>query len=224
MRTAILAILLGSAAMPSIAAPRSKTPDPWATCVWQRVPESASNWLNKFPLKKYQSYADGSAGAHLMMRIVAACYDVKSPKLSVYIANTPPLYLQKLLAASQFKTNALPDLEPTPTFYCTLHFEDDPEGKFPAGYDYGYGLDTRKAQIASARRGYGVNFGMSQASAALDRARAEEAGKVISIPSAPERVTAYYPAMKEGKAFVIAEGAGVRRCKFIASDGSLSDA
>jgi hypothetical protein len=224
VRNAILTIALAWATMPSMAAARTKSPDPRATCVWQRVPESASNWLSKFPLKKNQSHADGSAGTHLKMRIIAACYDVKSPKIPLYIANSSPVFLQNLLNASQFKTAALPDLEPTSAFYCTIFFEDDPEGKFPAGYDYGYGEDTQKSQIASARRGYGVNFGMTQASAALDRSRAEQAGRTVSIPNAPERVKAYHPAMKEGKSFVITEGAGIRTCKFISSDGTLTNA
>ena len=220
----VFAWLLAGLYFCSAGSASAKVVDPWAACIWHRAPESATNWLDKFPVKKNTGWGDGTPAKHLQMRIIAACFDVKSPKIPLYIGSTEAGLLQNILRSARPKVAFPADLEARDTFYCSVFFEDDADGKFPAGYDYGYGTDTSKAQIASSRSGYGMTFGREQAMALLRERKLDAAAVNSAISNSPDKVKNYHPALASGRPFIIAEGAGIRNCKFIQSDGTLTNA
>ncbi len=151
-----LALALTFTASPAVA---GKNDDAWAKCIWEQVPESASNWL-KMPAPK-QSYglADAPPEYVLQFRLQAACYDRMIPAGK----KSPPRFGAKAVRAAleaQRPSSPGTDKVDPKAYRCTRYFLNDTEMKNPAGFDWGFGTDTSKAQffamtfLYSAKGGY----------------------------------------------------------------------
>jgi hypothetical protein len=135
-----------------------KTDDAWAACVWEKVPASASNWL-KMPVPK-RSYGLGEVPPEyvLQFRLQAACYEQMTPAGK----ERPPSFNAKAVRKSleKLRLAAVTEdkLDPK-AFRCTRYFLNDTDQKSPAGFDWGFGTDTSKAQFFSIQYFFGAQGG-----------------------------------------------------------------
>lgn len=156
-----LALLLAAAGLvpAAPAAAGAKADQAWAQCIWDNVPTSAANWL-KMPAPK-QSYGMAEVPPEyvLQFRLQAACYE----RMIAPGKKGPPRFSAKAVRAAleaQRPASTGPDVADPKAYRCTRYFLNDTEMKNAAGFDWGFGSDTSKAQffsmtfLYSAKGGY----------------------------------------------------------------------
>jgi len=143
-----LAALGLAAALPASPALAGKNDDAWAKCIWEQVPASASNWL-KLPVpKNHYGLAEVPPEYALQYRLQAACYG----PMTAPGKERPPSFnaksVRKALDAARPASIGADRVDPR-AYRCTRYFLNDTEMKNPAGFDWGFGSDTSKAQFFS---------------------------------------------------------------------------
>ena len=143
-----LAALGLGAALPASPAFAGKNDDAWAKCIWEQVPTSASNWLKMPVPKNHYGLADVPAEYVLQFRLQAACYERMIPAGKKSPARFHSKAVRTALEA-QRPPSPGPDLADPRAYRCTRYFLNDTEMKNAAGFDWGFGSDTSKAQFFS---------------------------------------------------------------------------
>lgn len=150
-----LAALGLAVALPESPAFAGKNDDAWAKCIWEQVPTSASNWLNMpVPKDPYGGVEVPSARTHvppeyiLQFRLQAACFGPMTAPGDVRPRRFNAKAVRRSLEASR-PAGVGPDKVDPKAYRCTRYFLNDTERKNPAGYDWGFGSDTSKAQFFS---------------------------------------------------------------------------
>jgi len=148
---AALAIAAGLPASPAAA---GKIDDAWAKCIWEQVPTSASNWLKMPAVKDPYRVNVPSARTEvppeyvLQFRLQAACFGVMTAPGDIAPRKFNANAVRRALEASR-PAGIGPDKVDPKAYRCTRYFLNDTEMKNPAGYDWGFGSDTSKAQFFS---------------------------------------------------------------------------
>jgi hypothetical protein len=184
--------------------------DALARCVWEKVPTSASNWLQLGKLKRGRSYSDDSKGFALQFRLAAACNHRDTVEAFAL--------QQALLAARPAAVG--PDLVEPRATRCEMFFEDDAPMARVAGVNWAFG-DDADASPRSSRTMFGVNS--ADFNALMTGKKIKEAlQRIEQINSSGVRT--YAEGQARGGPFVLARDAGLRRCKVVQADGSMTDA
>jgi hypothetical protein len=148
----VLGLALALSASPALA---GKIDDAWAKCIWEQVPTSASNWL-KMPVP-YDPYRGVEVPTertfappeyNLQFRLQAACFGAMTAPGDVRPRRFNAKAVRRSLEASR-PASLGPDKVDPKAYRCTRYFLNDTEMKHPAGYDWGFGPDTDKAQLFS---------------------------------------------------------------------------
>lgn len=135
-----------AATLPASPALAGKTDDAWAKCIWEQVPTSASNWL-KMPVPKESLWTTEVPPEFvLQFRLRAACFGQMTAPGDVGPAKFRAKAVRKALEATRPAIIGPDKLDPK-AYRCTRYFLNDTEMKKPAGYDWGFGSDTGKAQF-----------------------------------------------------------------------------
>jgi hypothetical protein len=143
----VAAISSGVVVAPSPAV-AGKSDDAWAGCLWEQVPTSAANWLKLPAPKRDYGLSDVPPEYVLQFRLQAACFDTMTPAGKT----RPPSFNAKAVRKSLelIKPAAISEDKSDPKAYrCSRYFLNDTELKTPAGFDWGFGDDTSKAQFMS---------------------------------------------------------------------------
>lgn len=137
-----------AAALSASPAKAGKNDDAWAKCIWEQVPASASNWLKMPAPKNHYGMAEVPPEYVLQFRLQAACYERLIPAGK----KAPPRFSSKAVRAAleaQKPPSPGPDVADPRAYRCTRYFLNDTEMKNAAGFDWGFGSDTSKAQFFS---------------------------------------------------------------------------
>ena len=150
MRLSALLVLVASAFAMIWAGPAraGKNDDAWAACLWEKVPTSANSMLSLPVPPKWQGPGAITPEYALQHRLHAACYAALTPAGK----KNPPSFnmnnVRKSLLATKPAAIAADTIEPR-AYVCQRYFLNDTEMKNPAGYRWGFGEDTSKAQFGS---------------------------------------------------------------------------
>jgi hypothetical protein len=150
MRPALVAFAFSAAAFSATAAQAGRNDDSWARCLWEQVPTSAANWLKMPAPKSDYGLAAVPPEYVLQFRLQAACFDRLTPSGK----SRPPGFNAKAVRAALERQQPMavePDRIDPKAWRCTRYFENDTDRKIPAGYEWGFGTDTGKAQFFSIR-------------------------------------------------------------------------
>jgi hypothetical protein len=132
----------------SAPAKAGKGDDAWASCLWQKVPTSANNWVLGPETGDRQSLGSIRPEFALMHRLEAACYSALTPVGK----DGPPNFKAKKVRAALLSTKpqaiGVDTIDPL-AFVCRRYFLNDVGMKNPAGFRWGFGKDTSKAQFGS---------------------------------------------------------------------------
>jgi hypothetical protein len=120
----------------------------WAKCLWEKVPTSAGNWIVMPLPPKWQSPGEVQPEFALQNRLEASCRDALIPTGKKSAPSFNGKNVRAALIASKPKLIG-PDVVDPKAYLCRRYFLNDVDMKNPAGFRWGYGSDTSKAQFGS---------------------------------------------------------------------------
>ncbi len=125
-----------------------KNDDAWAKCLWEKVPTSTNNWLGLPLPPKWQSPGAIQPEYALQNRLQAACNNHLIPQGK----KSAPSFNAKSVRAALIATKPpviSGDFIDPKAYLCRRFFTNDKDMKNPAGFRWGFGDDTSKAQFGS---------------------------------------------------------------------------